>query len=155
KSIATARRLRPGYGEASAVEGRIAKDNDEEDKAIASFKRAITEGHAFQPEAYTGLGLLYKERAEKFGGAGDFTNEAANYAEAIKNLKPALKQLSGAPDAVVVYQLLGLIYERQKKYDDAIALYQEFLKVFPDLPESEAVRSFIIQIQKERAQQPE
>ena len=154
KSIQAARRLRPGYAEASAVEGRIHKDNDEEALAIASFKRAITEGRGFQPEAYAGLGLLYKEKAESFGGGGDFTNEDANYVESIKYLKVSLKQLSGAPDSVVIYQLLGLIYERQKKYDDAIALYQEFLKLFPDLPESEAVRSFIIQIQKERAQQP-
>lgn len=155
KSIQTARRLRPGYAEASAVEGRIHKDNDDEALAIASFKRAITEGHGFQPEAYTGLGLLYKEKAESLGGAGDFANEAANYVESAKNLKIALKQLSGAPDSVVIYQLLGLVYERQKKYDDAIALYEEFLKLFPNLPESEAVRSFIVQIQKERAQPPE
>jgi tetratricopeptide (TPR) repeat protein len=154
KSILTARRLRPGYAEASAVEGRIHKDNDEEALAISSFKRAITEGHGFQPEAYTGLGLLYKEKAESFGGAGDFTKEDANYVEAAKNLKAALKQLSGAPDSVVIYQLLGLVYERQKKWDDAIALYEEFLRLFPDLPESDAVRSFIIQIQKEKAQNP-
>jgi tetratricopeptide (TPR) repeat protein len=154
KSIQTARRLRSGYAEASAVEGRIYKDNAEEAKAIASFKRAITEGHGFQPEAYAGLGLLYKEKAESFGGAADFKDEDANYLEAAKDLKMSLKQLSGAPDSVVIYQLLGLIYERQKKYDDAIALYEEFLRLFPNLPESEAVRSFIIQIQKERAQQP-
>ena len=154
KSIQAARRLRPGYAEASAVEGRIHKDNDEEALAIASFKRAITEGHGFQPEAYTGLGLLYKEKAESLGGAGDFTNEGANYVESAKNLKIALKQLSGAPDSVVIYQLLGLVYERQKKWDDAIALYEEFLKLFPNLPESDAVRSFIVQIQKERSQNP-
>lgn len=154
KSILTARRLRPGYAEASAVEGRIYKDDADEAKAIASFKRAITEGRGFQPEAYTGLGLLYKEKAETFGGAGDFTNEDASYVEAAKNLKIALKQLSGAPDSVIIYQLLGLVYERQKKWDDAIALYQEFLTLFPDLPESDAVRSFIVQIQKEKAQNP-
>lgn len=152
KSIKAARRLRPGYAEASAVEGRIHKDNSEEDQAIAAFKRAIAEGKGFQPEAYTGLGLLYKEKAEAFGGASDFVNEAANYTEAAKNLKIALKQLSGAPDAVVIYQLLGLVYERQKKYDEAIALYEEFLKIFPNLPESEAVRSFIIQLRKEKDQ---
>ena len=150
KSIKAARRLRTGYAEASAVEGRIHKDNAEEEQAIAAFKRAIAEGRGFQPEAYTGLGLLYKEKAETFGGASDFANESANYVEAAKNLKIALKQLSGAPDAVVIYQLLGLVYERQKKYDEAIALYEEFLKFFPDIPESEAVRSFIIQLKKEK-----
>src|SRR5206468_5188655 len=84
RAIQAARRLRPGYAEASAVEGRIHKDNDEEALAITSFKRAITEGHGFQPEAYAGLGLLYKEKAEKFGGAADFANEDANNVESAK-----------------------------------------------------------------------
>jgi len=153
KSLQTARRLRPGYAEASAVEGRIHKDNDEEAQAIAAFKRAIAEGKGFQPEAYTGLGLLYKEKAEMYGGASDFANESASYSESAKNLRTALKQLSGAPDSVVIYQLLGLVYERQKKYSDAIALYEEFLKFFPDLPESESVRSFIVQLRKEQSEQ--
>lgn len=153
KAIASARRGRRSYAEASAVEGRIHKDNGDEDKSIAAFKRAITEARGFQPEAYTGLGLLYKEKAEGFGGGGDFANEDASYAEASKNLKIALKQLSGAPDAMVIYQLLGLIYERQKKYTEAISTYEEFLRFFPDTIEATAVRSFIIQLNKDMAQQ--
>lgn len=150
KAIASARRMRPGFAEASSIEGRIYKENGEEKKAIAAFKRAITEGRGFQPEAYAGLGLLYKEKAEGAGGSGDFDNEELNYAESTKYLKTALKQLSGAPDAVVIYQLLGLIYERQKKPADAIAVYEEFLRFFPDTPEAEAVRSFIVQLKKEQ-----
>lgn len=150
KALTVARRLRPGFAEASAIEGRIHKDNGEETKAIATFKRSITEGKGFQPEAYTGLGLLYKEKAEGAGGSGDFENETANYAEASRNLKIALKQLSGAPDTVVIYQLLGLIYERQKKYAEAIATYEEFLRIFPVSSEATAVRSFIVQLKKDR-----
>jgi tetratricopeptide (TPR) repeat protein len=150
-AIAGARRARPGYPEATAVEGRILKESGEEAKAIAAFKRAITEGKGFQPEAYTGLGLLYKEKAE--GSGGDLENEELNYAEAAKNLRIALKQLSGAPDTIVIYQLLGLIYERTNKFDDAIAIYEEFLRIFPDTPEATAVRSFIVQIRKQMAQQ--
>ncbi|MBV9217213.1 MAG: hypothetical protein JO053_13675, partial [Acidobacteria bacterium] len=59
-----------------------------------------------------------------------------------------LKQLSGAPDAIVIYQLLGLVYERQKKVSQAIGLYEEFLRTFPDAPEADAVRSFIVQLKK-------
>jgi tetratricopeptide (TPR) repeat protein len=153
KAIAAARRLRPAYPEISAIEGRLQKDNGEEAKAIAAFKRAITEGRGFQPEAYAGLGLLYKEKAEGFGGAGDFENEDINYAESAKYLKTALKQLSGAPDSIVIYQLLGLIYEREKKYAEAIALYEEFLRIFPDTAEATAVRSFIVQLQKAQTTQ--
>ncbi len=153
KIIASARKLRPVYAEASAVLGRIYKENGEEAKAVAAFKRAIVEGKGFQPEAYAGLGLLYKEKAEGFGGSGDFENENANYTESARNLKMAVKQLSGAPDAVVIYQLLGLIYERQKKYTDAIALYEEFLRIFPNTVEATAVRSFIVQLRKDQTPQ--
>ncbi len=149
RSISSARKLRPGYAEATAVEGRILKESGEEQKAIAAFKRSITEGKGFQPEALTGLGLLYKERAEGSGGAGGFEEEQVNYTESAKYLKSALKQLSGAPDALVVYQLLGLIYERQEKLAEAIDTYEEFLRLFPDTAESSAVRSFIVQLRKQ------
>lgn len=152
-AIKQARKLRPNYAEASAVEARILKDNGEEEAAIAAFKRAITEGKGFQPEAHTGLGLLYKERSEGFGAAGDFDEEKTNYDIAAQNFQKALRQLSGAPDSLVVYQLLGLIYERQKKYREAIAVYEEFLQLFPDSNEATAVRSYIVQIKKRMSEQ--
>lgn len=149
KAIASAKKYRPAYAEATAVLGRINKEAGEETKAIAAFKKAITEGKGFQPEAYAGLGLLYKEKAEASGASGDFDGETANYAESAKYLKTAVKQLAGAPDSVVIYQLLGLILEREKKYAEAIALYEEFLKIFPDTTEATAVRSFIVQLKKD------
>src|SRR5687767_3932142 len=152
-AITKAKRLRPGYAEASAVEGRLLEDSGEEDKAIAAFKRAITEGRGIQPEAYTGLGILYKDRAENFGGSGDFEQESASYEQAAKYLAVAVKQLGTAPDAIVVYQLLGLVYERQKKFKEAIAVYEEFLRKFPDTSEAGAVASFITQIKKQMAEQ--
>src|SRR5438876_5705331 len=126
KTIGSGRKLAGGNAEASAVEGRIYKENGEEAKATAAFKRSILEGKGFQPEAYTGLGILYKEKAEGLAGSGDFEKENTNYTEAAKNFRSAVKQLSGAPDAIVVYQLLGLVYERQKKYTEAIGVYEEF-----------------------------
>jgi tetratricopeptide (TPR) repeat protein len=151
RAIAGARKARLGYAEASAVEGRIFREAGEEAKAIASFKRAISEGKGFQPEAYTGLGLYFKEKGESAGG--DFDAETANYIESAKYLKVALKQLSGAPDTIVIYQLLGLVYERMKKYQDAIAVYEEFLRIFPNSGEASAVQSFIVQLRKQMAEQ--
>lgn len=149
EAVLTARKQRQAFAEASAVLGRIHKENGDEDKAVAAFKRAITEGKGFQPEAYTGLGLLYKEKAEGYAGSGDFEKEDLNYNEAAKNLKVALKQLSGAPDTIIIYQLLGLVYERQKKYAEAISTYEEFLRIFPNTPEATSVRSFIVQLRKD------
>ncbi|HQZ82464.1 MAG TPA: hypothetical protein PLR83_04530 [Pyrinomonadaceae bacterium] len=155
KTIAAVRRLRPGIAEVSAVEARILKDGGYPEKAIAAFKRAIVEGKGFQPEAYTGLGLLYKEMAETAGGEGDLDTEKTNYDESAKNLKVALKQLGSAPDAIVLYQLLGLVYERRHLYTEAISLYNQFLDIFPDTPEATSVRSFIVQLEKQLAETPQ
>ena len=149
KAIAEARKSRLNYAEASAVEGRIYKAEDNEAKAVASFKRAITEGKGFQPEAHTGLALLYKEKAESFGAEGKFAEETANYQLAVESFKKAVSQLSGAPDAETIYQFLGLAYEKMKKYKEAIAVYEEFLRVFPDSNEASAVQSFIVQLKKQ------
>ncbi len=148
-AIQSARKARPDYAEASAVEGRIYKAEGNEEKATASFKRAVAEGKGFQPEALTGLGLLYKEKAEGFGAEGKFDEEAANYQIAADYFRKAVTQLSGAPDAEVLYEFLGLAYEKMKKYKDAIAVYEEFLRVFPDSRETTAVRSFIVQLKKQ------
>jgi tetratricopeptide (TPR) repeat protein len=154
KAIVDLRRFNPANAEASAIEGRIYKELGNEKKAIASFKRAIAEGKGFQPEAYAGLGLLYKEKAEGLGSEADETQANTGVREATKNLTIAVRQLAGAPDAMIIYQLLGLIHEHQKKYNEAIAVYEEFLSVFPDSSESEAVRSFIVQIKKQLSEQP-
>jgi tetratricopeptide (TPR) repeat protein len=153
EAIKNARKARPNYAEASAVEGRIYKLDEQEDKAIASFKRAIAEGKGLQPEAYTGLALFYKEKAEAAGAEGDFEGEQALYAQSIKFFPSAISQLSGAPDAIIVYQLFGLVYEKMKKYEDAIAIYEEFLRVFPDTSEASVVRSFIVQLKKQMSEQ--
>lgn len=148
KAVQNARRARLNYAEAAAVEGRIYKDEGNEEKAVAAFKRAISEGKGFQPEAHTGLGLFYKEKAEGFGAGGDFESEKANYLLAAKSLNTAISQLAGAPDVYVVYQLLGDSYERAKMYKEAITVYQQFIRDFPDAEEAETMRSFIVQLEK-------
>ena len=153
KAIRDAVRLRPRDPEAAVVEGRIFKTTDEEQKAIASFKRAITNGGGFQPEAYTGLAMLYQERAEAAASDGDFPTELRNYTEAEKNFAMAVKQLGTGLDAPIIYQLLGLVYEKQKKFKEAIALYENFLRLFPDNVEATAVQSFIVQLKKQMAEQ--
>jgi tetratricopeptide (TPR) repeat protein len=149
EAIAGARKARPVFAEAAAVEGRIYATEGEEEKAVESFKRAIREGKGFQPEAHTGLALLYKEKAEFLGNSGDFAGEEANYEEAVKWFAPAVKQLSGAPDAIVVYQMYGLAFEKMKRYKEAINVYEDFLRDFPDTSEATAVQSFIVQLKKQ------
>jgi tetratricopeptide (TPR) repeat protein len=151
-AIRELRKTSPRNAEASAIEGRIDRDNGDNNKAIAAFKRSIVEGRGFQPEAYTGLGMIYQELAEGYGSQGDIARESANYAVSAKYFRTALKQLSGAPDASVLYQLVGLVLERQKKYQEAIDLYEEFLRYFPDSNDASAVHSFIVQLKKQMAE---
>jgi tetratricopeptide (TPR) repeat protein len=153
KAIREARKIKPIYPEASAVEGRVYRSEGDDEKALVAFKRAVREAKGFQPEAHTGLGLLYKERAEGFGSDGDVEQEKTNYDLAAAEFKIALQQLSGAPDAEIIYQMLGVSYEKQHKYAEAIKIYEEFLRVFPDSAEASAVRSFIVQAQKQMKEQ--
>ena len=153
KAIRQAVRLAPRNAEAAAVDGRIQKLSGDEPKAVAAFKKAIANGGGFQPEAYTGLAVLYQERAEAAAGEGNTALETSNYAESAKYFATAVKQLGTSLDAPTVYQLLGLVYEQQKKYKEAIALYEEFLRLFPKSVEAEAVRSFIVQLKKQMSEQ--
>lgn len=149
KAVADARKARLNYAEASAVEGRIYNADGNEVKAIAAYKRAIREGKNFQPEAHTGLALLYRDKAEDAGSSGDLQTEKANLTLAAGELSLAVKQLSGAPDAEILYQILGGIYEKMQDYKKAIAVYQEFLRIFPESNEASAVESFIVQLRKQ------
>lgn len=154
KAVRAAKKARPVYPEATAVEGRIYTTEEEPDKAVAAFKRAVAEAKGFQPEAYAGLGLLYKEKAENFAAEGDFENEKQNYILAAAALKKAAAQLGTAPDAVTIYQLLGDAYEHAKMYPEAIKVYEEFLRSFPESDEASVVESFIVQIKKKQQEQP-
>ncbi|MCW5961818.1 MAG: tetratricopeptide repeat protein [Pyrinomonadaceae bacterium] len=149
KAIADARKLRPAYPEASAVEGRIYKTDGDTEKAVEAFSRAIREGKGFQPEAHTGLALLYRDKAEFMGSSGDFQAEEEFYEKSIEHFAPAVKQLYSSPDSLIIYQMYGLVLEKMGKPKDAIKVYEEFLKIFPDRPESTAVRSFIVQLKKQ------
>ncbi|HXG84985.1 MAG TPA: tetratricopeptide repeat protein [Pyrinomonadaceae bacterium] len=148
EAVQAAKKARPVYSEATAVEGRIYTEQDEPEKAVAAFKRALTEGKGFQPEAHAGLGLFYKEKAEGFGSSGDFENEKQNYIIAAAALKKAAAQLGTAPDAVTIYQLLGDSYEKAKMFPEAIKVYEDFLRLFPDSDEASIMESFIVQIKK-------
>ncbi len=145
--IQQARRIRPVYPEASTVEGRIHRSENDIDKAIESFDRAIREGKGFEPEAHTGLGLIFKEEAEGAGAAGDLDDEKEYYEEAVKSFEKAIDQLSATEP--VLYILLGEVYEKMENRQRAIAVYERFLRDFPVSDERSAVQSFIVQLKKE------
>lgn len=135
--IAQARRARPIYPEASAVEGRIQRIAAFIDEAIAAFRRSIREARGFQPEAHTGLALIYEEKG---------MNE-----EAVTEFRAAIAQLSDTEP--VLYQLLGAAYEKMSKYKEAVEAYEKYLQLAPDGSLAPAVRSIIDQLRRQAAEQ--
>jgi len=141
QQVVKARRDRPVFPEISAVEGRIYREDYDDENAIKAYNRAIKEGRGYQPEAHTGLALIYQEDEK--------------YEEAIKEFKLAISQLFDTEP--VLYQLLGNLYEKTRNYKEAIKVYEQYLKAAPDNPEATAIRSMVVQLKKEIAQdgQPE
>ena len=135
--IEAARNGRRAYPEASAVEGRILREAAFDDKAIASFRRAIREGGGVQPEAHVGLARLLEEKGQP--------------EEAIAEYQTALAQLSESEP--VIYQLLGAAYERQRKYKEALAAYEKYLALAPNGSLAPALRSIIEQLRRDASGQ--
>jgi len=135
--IEAARRGRPVYPEASAVEGRIQRETAFTEEAIRSFRRAIAEAHGFQPEAHVGLARVHEEKGQ--------------YVEAIAEYRKAIDQLYDSEP--VIYQLLGAACERIQNYKEALAAYEKYLQLAPNGNLAPAVRSIIEQVKRDAAGQ--
>jgi tetratricopeptide (TPR) repeat protein len=135
--ISAARRTRPVYAEASAVEGRINREAAFTNEAIQSFRRAIREGHGIQPEAHVGLARLFEDKGQ--------------YDEAILEFRKAIDQLSDSEP--VIYQMLGAAYEKQQKYKEAVDAYEKYLALAPNGSLAPAIRSIIDQLRRDAAGQ--
>jgi tetratricopeptide (TPR) repeat protein len=133
--VDAARRIRPAYPEASAVEGRIYREEGFTDDAIRSFRRAIREANGFQPEAHVGLARVFEDK-------GDF-------AAAVAELRKALDQLSDSEP--VIYQMLGAAYEKLNKPKEAIVAYEKYLQLAPNGSYAAAIRSILNQLKREAA----
>jgi tetratricopeptide (TPR) repeat protein len=133
--IEAARRSRPVYPEASAVEGRINREAAFDEEAIKSFRRSIREARGFQPEAHVGLARILEEKGQ--------------FHEAITEYRKALDQLMDSEP--VIYQLLGAAYERQQKYKEAITAYEKYLTLAPTGSLAPAIRSIIEQLKRDDA----
>jgi len=132
--IEKARQARPSFPEASAVEGRIYRETGQTDEAIGAFNRAIRESRGFQPEAHVGIGLVYEDKGQ--------------FEMAAREFKIAIDQLSDTEP--IIYQMLGAAYEKIGNGPEAIAAYENYLRLAPNGSQATAVRSIIEQLKSER-----
>ena len=133
--IDAARRARPVYPEASAVEGRIYREEGFTDDAIRSFRRSIREANGFQPEAHVGLARVLEDKGDNAG--------------AVLELRKAIDQLSDTEP--VIYQMLGAAYEKLNKPKEAVTAYEKYLQLAPNGSYAAAIRSIIEQLKREAA----
>lgn len=134
-AIEAARKTRPAYAEASAVEGRLYREEAFDDEALRSFRRAIREAGGVQPEAYVGMAKVLEDKGQ--------------FAEAILEYKKALAQLSDSEP--VIYQMLGAAYERVEKPKEAVVAYEKYLQLAPTGSYAAAIRSILEQLKREAA----
>lgn len=135
QAIDAARRLRTNYAEASAVEGRIFREEAFDSEALTSFRRAIREGKGVQPEAYVGIAKVHEDK-------GQFDLAVGEY-------RKALAQLSDSEP--VIYQMLGAAYERMEKPKEAVAAYEKYLQLAPNGSYAAAIKSILEQLKREAA----
>jgi Tfp pilus assembly protein PilF len=136
EELAAARRDRPVYPEASAVEGRILRSLADTEGALDAFRRALREARGFQPEAYTGMGILYEDKGR---------NE-----EAADAFRKAIAQLSDTEP--ILYELLGRNLERLERWKEAVAAYEKYLELVPTGAHASAINSIIDQLRKQAAE---
>lgn len=131
--VESARRDRAVYPEASAVEGRIYRETGQTDEAVGPFNRSIRESHGFQPEAHVGIGRVYEDKGQ--------------YELAAREFQIAIGQLSDTEP--VIYQMLGAAYEKSGHNKEAIAAYENYLRLAPNGSLAPAVRSIVEQLKAE------
>lgn len=134
-AIEAARRTRPSYAEASAVEGRIYREEAFDDEALRSFRRAIREAGGFQPEAHVGMAKVFEDKGQ--------------FAQAIAEYRTAIAQL--ADSEPVIYQMLGAAYEKMEKPKEAVTAYEKYLQLAPNGSYAAAIRSILEQLKREAA----
>ena len=132
-AIDAARRTRPSYAEASAVEGRLYRDEAFDDEALRSFRRALREAGGFQPEAHVGMAKVFEDKGQ--------------FAQAVAEYRAAIAQLSDSEP--IIYQMLGAAYEKMEKPKEAVTAYEKYLQLAPNGSYAAAIRSILEQLKRE------
>lgn len=136
EELKAARRDRPVYPEASAIEGRILRSLADPEAALAAYRRALREAGGFQPEANTGIGIIHED--------------AGRNEEAVEAFRKAIAQLSDTEP--VLYELLARNLERLERWKEAVAAYEKYLELAPTGAHASAINSIIEQLRKQAAE---
>jgi superkiller protein 3 len=119
KALEAAVAAEPGLFKAYYKLAQVLEELDDQQGALQRYTESIEKGPAFLP-AYNALGSLYADL-----GYLDHSVQVAQSA-----LKVAQ---SGSEEAAKIHNLLGTVYQQQKKFDEAITQFRAALEITPGM----------------------
>jgi superkiller protein 3 len=119
KALEKTIQVEPGLFKAYYKLGQVDEELDDQQAALKSYTGCIEKGPSFLP-AYNALGGLYSDLG--------YLDQAVQVCqEALKVAQP------GSDDAAKVHNLLGTVYQQQKKFDEATKEFQAALRITPGM----------------------
>jgi tetratricopeptide (TPR) repeat protein len=111
--------LEPGLFKAYYKLAQVDEELDDQQSALKHYTESIEKGPSFLP-AYNALGSLYADLG--------YLDHAVQVAQsALKVAQP------GSDEASKIHNLLGTVYQQQKKYDEAITQFRAALEITPGM----------------------
>jgi len=114
--------LEPGIFKAYYKLAQVDEQLDDQQSALKNYSEAVQKGPRFL-EAYSALGRLYAD-------LGYLEQSAQVLSEALKVALP------GTEEEAQAHNLLGTVYQEQKKYDDAVREFRAALDVVPGMTDA-------------------
>jgi tetratricopeptide (TPR) repeat protein len=111
--------LEPGLFKAYYKLGQVLEELDDQQNALRRYTECIEKGPTFLP-AYNALGGLYADLG--------YLDHAVQVSQsALKVTQP------GSDESAKIHNLLGTVYQQQKKYDEAVQQFRAALEVSPGM----------------------
>jgi tetratricopeptide (TPR) repeat protein len=119
KALEKAVELEPSLFKAYYKLGQVLEELDDQQSALQRYTQSIESGPRFLP-AYNALGSLYADLG--------YSDHAVQVAQSALKVAQA-----GSEEAAKIHNLLGTVYQQQKKYDDAITQFRAALEIQPGM----------------------
>ena len=119
KALEKAVELEPSLFKAYYKLGQVLEELDDQQSALQRYTQSIENGPRFLP-AYNALGSLYADLG--------YSDHAVQVAQSALKVAQA-----GSEEAAKIHNLLGTVYQQQKKYDDAITQFRAALEIQPGM----------------------
>lgn len=123
----------PSLAEAQTVLANLRRNQGLVEEAIEEYKKALRLARNVSPEAHIGLGIAYRE-------SNDLTNAIREYYAGLA------QDMDTEP---VLYYHLAEMLEGQQRYKEAIAAYENYMRLDPEGEFASAAQSIIERLKEE------